>query len=68
MGGVILADEIPKFCQQLILYFQQKEASHGAYNPSILYTVIAGIKVVIGFILIIYQRHIVNFIDYKRKK
>ena len=68
LGGIILVEEIPKLCQQAITYLQIKRTSHGTIDPSISYTVIAGLKVIFGIILIVYQRYFVNIIELRRKK
>ena len=68
LGGVVLIEEIPKLCQQVIAYFQIKRSSLGMMEPSISYSVVAGVKIMIALILIIYQRHFVNFIEVRRKK
>ena len=67
IGGLILADEIPNFCRQLFSYFQEKRMTYGQTNPTISYSVLAAAKIVIGLLLIVYQRQIVNFIENRRK-
>ena len=67
IGGFIIAEEIPNLCRQLFAYFQEKRMTYGQTNPSISYSVLAGVKVVIGLLLIGNHRHIVNFIERKRR-
>lgn len=68
IGGLLVANEIPNLCRQLFSYFQEKRITHGQTNPSISYSVLATAKIVVGLLLIGYQRQIVNFIEQKRKK
>jgi hypothetical protein len=68
IGGYLLVESIPNFCRQLFLYFQEKRMTHGQTTPSIQYTVIYGIKIVISILLIAEQRLIVNLIERQRKK
>jgi hypothetical protein len=67
VGGLIIADEIPNLCRQLFAYFQEKRMTYGQTDPSISYSVMAAVKIIIGFLLIGNQRQIVNFIESKRK-
>lgn len=68
IGGLILINEIPNLINQIHFYFEQRTISNGKVGFSASsYLVLAAIKVFIGLILIIYQKVIVNFIEYKRK-
>jgi hypothetical protein len=68
IGGLIVTDQIPNLCRQLFLYFQEKRITFGQTKPDISYSVLAASEVVVGLLLIGYQRKIVNFIELKRKK
>jgi hypothetical protein len=68
IGGYLVADEIPNFCRQLFSYFQEKRMTHGMTNPTISYSVMSGVKIIVGFILMSEQRRIVNLIERQRKK
>lgn len=68
IGGLLIADEIPNFCRQLFAYFQEKRMTYGQTNPGISYSVVSGVKIIIGFLLIGNQRQIVNFIENRRKR
>lgn len=68
IGGYMVVDEIPNFCRQLFSYFQEKRMTYGQTNPSIEYSVISGVKIIIGILLMTYQRKIVAFIERQRKK
>ncbi len=68
IGGYLLVNEIPNFCWQIISYFQEKRMTYGVTKPKIQYAVIAGVKIVIGILLIAEQKLIVNLIERQRKK
>jgi hypothetical protein len=66
-GGLIIVDEIPNLFRQLFAYYQEKRLTYGQTNPSMAYSVISAVKILIGFLLIGNQRQIVNFIENRRK-
>jgi hypothetical protein len=68
IGGLMIAQEIPNFFTQLFMYIREKRESHGQFNPKIEYTVLAGIKVLLGILLIAEQKLWVNLIERQRKK
>jgi hypothetical protein len=63
----LVADEIPNLCRQFYLYFPEKRITQGLTNPSISYLALAAAKIVVGLVVMSYQRQIVNFIEYQRK-
>ena len=67
LGGLIVADTIPTFCQQLFSYYQQKRMTYGLQNPEISYVVFSGVKILIGVLLLTNHRQITRFIEWKRK-
>jgi hypothetical protein len=68
IGGWLVSNEIPNFCRQLFVYFQEKRMPYGQTNPKIQYSVVSGVKIVIGILLIAEQRLFVNLIERQRKK
>ena len=68
IGGLILVDEIPYFCRELFLYFQEKRMTYGQTRPQIAFAILSGVKIIIGYLLLVHQRWIVNFIEMQRKK
>ena len=68
IGGLILVDEIPYFCRALFNYFQEKRMTYGQTKPQIAYAILSGTKIIIGYLLVVHQRWIVNFIERQRKK
>jgi len=67
IGGYLVVDEIPNFCRQLYSYFQEKRLTYGQTSPTLVHSVISGIKILIGILLMTYQRIIVAFIERQRK-
>lgn len=68
IGGLIIVNELPHLFEQLFTYIEMKSAWKGAKVPGLSYIFLEASKVFIGLLLIIYQRHIVNFIEYKRRR
>ena len=68
IGGLLVVEEIPNFCRQLFSYFQEKRLTYGQTNPTIAYSVVSGVKIIIGILLMTYQGKIVAFIERQRKK
>jgi hypothetical protein len=68
IGGFLIVDEIPNFCRQLFSYFQEERMTYGQTNPAIAYSVVSGVKIIIGILLMTSQSRIVAFIERQRKK
>ena len=71
MGGLLIINELGNFCRQLFLYYQEVKLVKQNYlskNPNISYSIISFIKIILGILLIIYQKQIVHFIEWRRKK
>lgn len=67
IGGFILVNEIPNFCQHLLSYFYEKRMTYGMTKPDISHSVLAAAKILIGLLLIGNQKLIVNFIEHRRR-
>ena len=67
VGGLLVVDEIPNFCRQLFFYFQEKRMTYGQTYPNVAYSVISGVKIIIGLFLMAGQRKIVNLIERQKK-
>jgi hypothetical protein len=69
IGGLIVVDEIPNFCRQLVSYYQAKRMTMGwQTQPSwISYIVLSGVKIIVGVLMLSNQRQIVRFIEWKRR-
>jgi len=68
IGGMLVVDELPNLCRQLFSYYQERRMTHGQTNPNISYSVLSGVKIVIGLLIMTEQRKIVNLIERQRKK
>ena len=70
IGGLLIINELGNFCRQLFLYYQEVKLSKQNYlskNPNILYSIISFVKIILGLLLIMYQKQIVHFIEWRRK-
>jgi len=67
IGGFLVVDEIPNFCQLLFSYFQEKRMTHGLTSPTISYSIVSGVKIIIGLSLMSGQSQIVNLIERLRQ-
>ena len=70
IGGLLIINELGNFCRQLFLYYQEVRLSKQNYlskNPNILYSIISFVKIILGLLLIMYQKQIVHFIEWRRK-
>ncbi|MDB4926104.1 hypothetical protein [Mucilaginibacter sp.] len=71
IGGLLIADSFPLFCQQLLAYFQQSNTlvyKKFTDSPISKYIVFYLLKTFIGFFMLTCSRMIVNYIELKRKK
>jgi hypothetical protein len=66
-GLLILVEAIPKLCWQIVLYFQEKNLTHGQTAPSLSNVIPTSLQLIIGLLLIGNQRQLVNFIERKRR-
>jgi hypothetical protein len=68
IGGLLVVNEIPTFCSQLVSYFQEKRMTFGMTDPKISNTICSGVKILIGILLMTNQRVIVGWIEWKRQR
>lgn len=68
LGGLTLKDEIPFFCKELFTYFEQKAGGLGSPSTETYYFIVSGIKLIIGFLLISYNRQIAGWIERRLEK
>ncbi|HET9747189.1 MAG TPA: hypothetical protein VFP97_15855 [Chitinophagaceae bacterium] len=68
IGGFLVIDEIPNFCRQLFSYFQEKRLTYGQTTPTLAYPIMSGAKIIIGILLMTFQRKIVAVIERQRNK
>ena len=61
-GAFILTTEIPNLCRYLFSYFQEKRMTFGTTKPEISYSIYAGVKIILGLLLIGERKRIVEFV------
>jgi len=62
LGGYILIDEIPNFCNYAFKYYQQSQNKF-AEKPSISNMLISGIKILIAFLILGERKKIIELIS-----
>jgi uncharacterized membrane protein YidH (DUF202 family) len=67
IGGLIIIEGIPTLLRELGTYYQQSRDNYRKKDPSFIYIIVSVSKVLIGFLIIIEKKWIVNFIEKKRK-
>ena len=69
IGGLILAEEIPNLCKALYQYIQHKTIErHTGNKVDFSYCIFAGVKIILGLLLLGERKRIVNFIEERQKK
>ena len=64
VSGVILLNEVPSLCKNILFYFQQKELMpRGQVRFDFSYIIISAVKIVIGLVLIGERTRIVSFLE-----
>lgn len=66
IGGIILTNEIPNFCNNIFSYFQQKKLMPDVAKLNFSYIIISGVKILIGLLIIGERKRIADFVE-KRK-
>ena len=66
-GGITLVNDIPELFRHGMYYVQERKLYERMAHPDISYFLMSLIRVVIGFLLILFNRVIVNFIEYRRR-
>lgn len=68
IGGLILVESLPPFCQELYIYFGQDE-SFGPLgeNKTVSRVILNGVKLLIGYFLFTNSSLVVNVIEKQRK-
>ncbi|HUZ57426.1 MAG TPA: hypothetical protein VMU83_01430 [Hanamia sp.] len=68
IGGIILTNEIPNFCNNIFSYFQQKKLMPDIAKPNFSYIIISGVKIIIGLLIIGERKRIVDFVEKRQVK
>jgi hypothetical protein len=63
-GAWILVNEIPEFFRHMLYYYQERKLYVRMTRPDISYLVMSVVKIAIGLLLIIFNRPIVNAIEW----
>ena len=66
-GAWILVNEIPEFFRHAVYYYQERKLYVRMTRPDISYIVMSTVKIVIGFMLMIFNKPIVNIIEWGGK-
>lgn len=66
IGGIIIVDNIPLLAEQLIYFIRMKKQN--VPETKIDYVVRYAAKLLVGIFLVVYQRTLVNFIEYKQRR
>jgi hypothetical protein len=63
-GGWILVNEIPEFFRHAIYYYQERKMYVRMTRPDISYIFMSAIKIAIGFFLVVFNKPIVDLIEW----
>ena len=66
LGSLIIIDAIPSIVQQLLYFIEMRKDKLA--NANINFAIFPTVKLFIGIFLIVYQRTLVNFIEYKQRR
>ncbi len=65
-GGYILVDEIPDFCKQVYLFFDQRKSFNGHTAPAMSNMLASGTKILLALLILGERKRIVDFIESKK--
>jgi hypothetical protein len=69
IGAIILVDALPNLCKEVYSYIgQQNYMKDFGQNPVAGWMIFYFVKALLGFFMLTGNRHIVNFIELKRRK
>lgn len=66
-GGWLLVNEIPEFFRHAVYYYQERKLYVRMTRPDISYIVMSTVKIFIGLFLIVFNKPIVNVIEWGGK-
>lgn len=67
-GGWMAVSGLPELIRQMVYYYQERKIYLSMARPDVSYLAMSFVKVLIGLVLISYNRRIVSFIELKRRK
>ena len=68
IGGVMVINGIPDLCRQFYLYLLDKKVNYSQTNRDISFFALSASKIIIGLLLINYQKKIVNYLESRKKR
>lgn len=67
-GLLVTLNALPLFARTVYLYFQERSKNYSFTPADPTYLIVYGGEILIGVVLIMYQKAIVNFIELQRRK
>lgn len=66
-GAWLLVNEIPEFFRHAVYYYQERKMYVRMTRPDVSYIVMSAIKIAIGLLLVVFNKPIVNVIEWGSK-
>lgn len=66
-GAWVLINEIPEFFRHAVYYYQERKLYVRMARPDISYIIMSTVKIIIGFLLILFNKPIANLIEWGDK-
>lgn len=67
IGGWTLVNELPELFRHMVYYVQERKLYVRMARPDVSYLLMSAAKVMVGLVLIIFNRFIVRFIEIRRR-
>lgn len=67
IGGWMLANELPELFRHAVYYYQERKIYVRMARPDVSYLAMSFAKVLIGLVLVVFNRTIVKIVEVKRK-
>lgn len=68
IGGVVLFNEIPNFCNNVFSFFQERSVRLGMTKTNYSYMILPAVKIILALLLIGERKRIVAFAERRREK
>jgi hypothetical protein len=66
-GAWLLVNEVPEFIRHAVYYYQERKLYVRMTRPDVSYIVMSAVKIAIGLFLIVFNKPIVNLVDWGGK-
>lgn len=66
-GAWVLVNEIPEFFRHAVYYYQERKMYVRMTRPDVSYILMSAVKIAIGFFLVVFNKPIVNIIEWGSK-